>query len=150
MSVILWDLPFPSFKLRGGPALYPACFCCCCCLGPSSSQECHLSSAPPVRVLLALPVSAHGQPSPPPYLECFFWDCSNPEGSHVHLVPHPDCFWALSLCWCVIIAFSYCEYSVLQIGWWISHEKWGITCASRERVKDFCGILALVVVFGPP
>lgn len=36
------------------------------CSGRSSFQECHFSSPPPVQVLLALPGSAAGPPSPPP------------------------------------------------------------------------------------
>ena len=125
------NLPIPSFKLRERPTLSSTWFHCACLFsGLSFFQECHFSSTPPVQVLLALPGSADGQPSPPPYLECFFWDCSSPEGSHVYILLHPDHFRALNLCCQVTVVFSFCEYSVFQIGLWITHEEWWISYPS--------------------
>lgn len=116
------------------------------CSGPSSFQEC-LFSAAPAQVLLAQPgwVQLMGH-HPSSSFECFFWDCSSPEGSHVHLPPH---FWAPSLCCHVPTVFSFCEYSAFQIRLWVTHEVgagvWRVDTLSLEKgVKGFCGVLGLV------
>lgn len=63
---------------------------------------------------------------PSPYFECFFWDCSSPKGSHVHLPFNPDHSWAHGPCCHVPTIFSACEYSAFQIRLWVAHEAWGI------------------------
>lgn len=118
MVLIPHKLPFPSFKLRGLHFLqcgFPVPPFFVQAISPSKNATFFL-------LLLALPGSVDGSPSPPHYFKCF-WDCSSPEGSHVHLPLHLNLLWALNLCCCAPIASSFGEYSIYQIRLW---GLWGV------------------------
>ena len=120
------------------------------CSGPSSAQECHLPSAPPVQVVQALPGSAGGSPSPPPTLNAFSEIVPAPRevmytyhltqtipGHTAHAATSPPSSLLVNIL-----------HSKLGCGLPTRHGGYPIT---GKEAKDFRGVWGLVVwVFCPP